>query len=293
MNFNQKFEPKGNKILHGAGQSPETFVNYWEAVEDYKPTIYMTYIKFQNLDIWIKKIKKEIKKYPKIMLQIGLNLRIDGKDRTKEISKGKYDKELKKLGDTIKSLGSLTFIRIGYEFDAKERYKPKNYIACFRYITSYFRENKIENIATVWCSCPYPGTEQFEPYYPGDKYVDWFGIDIFGAQLFKNNIYEPIEKFLKMAIKHKKPVMIGESSAIKIGMENGEKIWKEWFKPYFKFIKNYPQIKAFCYINYDWGKDWKTPKWKNSRIEENEDVRKRYVKELSNPIYINYSGESE
>lgn len=286
MNFNQKFEPKGNKVIHGAGQSLETFTNYWNAVDKYKPCIYMTYIKIQHLDNWIKKIKKEYKKFPNLMLQIGLNLRINGKDKTKDISEGKYDKELKKLGDTLESLNTKTFIRIGYEFDAREKYKPKNYISAFRYIVGYFRKNKIDNVASVWCSCPYPGTEPFELYYPGDKYVDWFGIDVFGVQFFKNNKYKPVENFLKMAKKHKKPVMIGESSAIKIGIENGDKIWKEWFKPYFRWIRDHPQIKAFCYINWDWGKDWKTPKWMNCRIEENEEVRKRYVKELSNSRYI-------
>ncbi|MBU0907684.1 MAG: hypothetical protein KKD18_04805 [Nanoarchaeota archaeon] len=81
--------------------------------------------------------------------------------------------------------------------------------------------------------------------------------------------------------------MVGESSAIKIGIEN-QRIWKEWFIPYFKFIKSNPQIKAFCYINWDWGKDWKTPRWMNARIEENEYVRKKYIKELSKKRYVHY-----
>ena len=286
MNFNQKFEPKGRRVIHGAGQTLETFSRYWKAVENCKPCVYMTYIKIQNLDGWIKKIKKEHKSFPSTMLQIGLNLRMNGEDKTKEISEGKYDQELKKLTKTIKELKNPTFIRIGYEFDAKEKYEPKDYALAFAHIVKYFRKNKIKNFASVWCSCPYPGTEPFEQYYPGDKYVEWFGIDVFGAELFKDNTYKPIEKFLKMAVKHKKPVMVGESSAIKIGIENGEKVWREWFKPYFKWIKSHSQIKAFCYINWDWGKDWKTPRWKNSRIEENEKVRKKYVKELNDPIYI-------
>ncbi|MEK6893564.1 MAG: glycosyl hydrolase [Nanoarchaeota archaeon] len=227
VNFKQKFEPEGNKIIHGAGQSIETFSRYWEAVGKYKPRIYMTYIKFQCLDDWIKKIRKEIKLFPNLMIQIGLNLRINGEDKTKEISEGKYDKELKKFAETISEIKNPVFVRIGYEFDAKERYAPKNYILAFRYIVSYFRKNNLDNIASVWCSCPYNGTEPFEPYYPGDEYVDWFGIDVFGVELFKDSKYKPIEEFLKMAIQHKKPVMIGESSAIKIGIENGEKIWKE------------------------------------------------------------------
>jgi len=60
MDYEQKFEPKGNKVLHGAGQSLKRFYEYWEAVEKNKPVIYMTYIKIQNMDKWVEKIKKEV-----------------------------------------------------------------------------------------------------------------------------------------------------------------------------------------------------------------------------------------
>lgn len=286
MSFKQRFEPKGNKLIHGAGQSIEAFTNYWNAVENNKPCIYMTYIKIQHLDEWILKIRKESKQFSNLVLQIGLNLRINGEDKTKYISEGKYDNELKKLTEILKELKNPILIRIGYEFDKKEKYNPKSYILAFRYIVNFFKKKNVKNVASIWCSCPYPGTEPFEQYYPGDEYVDWFGIDVFGEKLFKDNAYEPIERFLKMALEHKKPVIIGESSAIKIGIHNGEKIWKEWFKPYFKWIKDHPQIKAFCYINWDWGKDWKQPEWGNCRINENEFVRKKYVKELQKKKYI-------
>ena len=39
FNFNQKFEPPAGKVLHGAGQSPEQFRKYCNAVENYKPII--------------------------------------------------------------------------------------------------------------------------------------------------------------------------------------------------------------------------------------------------------------
>lgn len=293
MDFKQKFEPKGNKVMHGAGQSPDTFTNYWNAVEKYKPCIYMTYIKIQHLDSWIEKIKIEFNKFPNLILQIGLNLKINHKEVTKEISNGEYDFEIQKLANTLKEMKNPILIRIGYEFDKKGRYNPKNYVLAFRHIVNLFRKNNVKNVASVWCSCPYLGTEPFEPYYPGDEYVDWFGIDVFGEKYFKNNEYEPTERFLKMAINHKKPVIIGESSAIRIGINNGEKIWKEWFKPYFKWIENHPIIKAFCYINWDWGKDWKKPEWGNCRIEENEFVRKNYVKEIQKKGYIHNSPTKE
>jgi len=127
-----------------------------------------------------------------------------------------------------------------------------------------------------------------EPYYPGDDYVDWFGIDVFYARHITGK-YKPVEDFLKLAKKHKKPVMIGESTAAGVGVLDGEKSWSDWFKPYFELIKNHKQIKAFCYINWDWvlDKHWGSPgTWGNCRIEENEIVRKRFVEELKKEKYL-------
>jgi hypothetical protein len=290
LNFNQKFEPKGNKIIHGAGQSLGRFSSYWEAVEDHKPLIYMTYAKIPKIQKWIEKIKVESKKFPNVMLQIGLKLLdADGNDKTSDVLKGKYDKDLDDFFRTIRELGNSSFIRIGYEFDKEGKYDSENFVKAWKYIVDKFRKMKIENIATVWCACPYRGTEPVGPFYPGDEYVDWFGIDVFSTRHFKDNKYEPVEYFLKLAEEHKKPVMVGESTAAKVGVLDGKKSWENWFEPYFKWIRNHPVIKAFCYINWDWeiDKTWGSPgTWGNCRIEENEEVRKRYVKELSKPIYI-------
>ncbi|OGJ21940.1 hypothetical protein A3K73_04820 [Candidatus Pacearchaeota archaeon RBG_13_36_9] len=286
INFNRKFEPKGNKVLHGAGQSFETFSNYWNAVGDYKPVIYMEYIrvdevkqKFQN------KIKKMLEISKNLMPQIGLNLKSRSKGAIcKEVSEGEYDSEIIFFIKVLKEIKNPSFIRIGYEFDAKGKYNSKDFVDTWKHITDLIKKNEGYNIATVWCACPYNGTESVEPYYPGDDYVDWFGIDVFSARYFKN--YSPIEDFLELAKTHKKPVMVGESSPAKTGVDKGEESWDEWFNPYFKWIHAHPIIKAFCYINWDWGKDWKQPEWLNGRIEENEEVRKRYIKELSKPVYI-------
>ena len=289
LDYKQKYEPKGNKIIHGAGQSLETFSNYWRAVEDYKPVIYMTYAKIPKIQKWIKTIKIESKKFPNLILQIGLKLLdANGKDKTLDVLSGKYDKDLDDFFKTISELGNPSFIRIGYEFDKKGKYNGKNFVEAWKYIVDKFRKAKVENLATVWCACPFSGTEPVEPYYPGDDYVDWFGVDVFYARHITGK-YAPVEDFLKLAKKHKKPVMVGETTAAGVGVLDGRKSWDAWFKPFFKWIKNHKQIKAFCYINWDWAihKTWGSPgTWGNCRIEENEVVRKNFVKELKKKKYI-------
>ncbi len=278
------------KIIHGAGQSPKQFKKYWEAVGNYKPLIYMMYVRTDEIKKkLLKKISEMIKISKFLNPQIGLNLKSKSKGSIcKEIAEGKYDSEIIFLIKSFKKIKNTSYLRIGYEFDRKGKYIPEDFVRAWKHIVNLIRKNNAKNILTVWCACPYKGTAPIEPYYPGDDYVDWFGINVFGVEHFKDNKYKPVENFLKLAKKHKKPVMVGESSPARIGVDKGKESWNKWFKPYFEWIYAHPIIKAFCYINWDWGKDWKQPEWGNCRIEENEDVKKRYVEELSKNKFIHH-----
>jgi len=301
MYFGKKFEPPSEKVIHGAGQSPEQFKRYWDAVEKYKPAIYMVYNRINNIkEKFSRKIKEAKKISPALILQIGLNLNVkEFGDQCKQVQKGKYDEEIFELIKNIKGYKKPVFLRIGYEFNNPSHdYSPDNFISAWKHIVNLFKKQKCENVAFVWCACTafdsrFKSVARIMEYYPGDEYVDWFGNDLFGVKHFKDSQDVVTEAFTKEAEKHRKPLMIGESSPAKVGVDKGKESWNEWFNPYFKWIKDHPVVKAFCYINWDWGKDWKQPEWLNGRIEENEEVRKRYVKELSNKKYLhlNYVGK--
>ncbi|MFA4887121.1 MAG: hypothetical protein WC595_02830 [Candidatus Nanoarchaeia archaeon] len=50
MNFNQKFEPKDNQIIHGAGQSFDQFKKYWMVTKSHRPLVYMAYNKVGEIE---------------------------------------------------------------------------------------------------------------------------------------------------------------------------------------------------------------------------------------------------
>ncbi len=291
LNFKQKFEPPAGKVLHGAGQNPEQFKKYWNAVENYKPSVYMLYIRINEIKEKFQNKVSEAKKIsPDLMLQIGLNLKARNiGEQCNQVSEGRHDKEILELIKSIKNYKNPIFLRIGYEFNnPTHNYKPKEFILAWKHIVDLFRKNKVWNIAFVWDACTAFNRDikEIMKYYPGDDYIDWFGNNLFGARHFADNKDNVTEDFAKEAIKHKKPLLIGESSPARTGVDKGKESWNKWFKPYFKWIEDHPVCKAFCYINWDWGKDWKMPEWLNGRIEENEIVRKLYVKELSKNKYI-------
>ena len=291
MNFNQKYEPKGKKILHGAGQDIDSFNQYSEAVETYSPLIYMTYVRINEIKKWSDRIVNEMEKFSNLYLQIGLHLRkkIGNSyiSQCKEICSGKYDADLKLFSDTLKKLSIPAFIRIGYEFNEPNKYVSEDYVLTWRYIVRKLKEFGYYDFATVWCICPAFSKNIFQilPHYPGDKYVDWFGIDLFTVSQFKDNKNKITERFLLEAKNHKKPVMIGECSPIRLGI--GKKSWDLWFKPFFKWMYSHQIVKAYCYINWNWKtkkKKWKD--WGDCRIQKNEFIRQKYVNELKKDVFI-------
>jgi hypothetical protein len=297
MDFKEKFEPRGNLILHGAGQSPGQFKKYWEISGNKKPVIYMEYIKFNEVKEKLPQKIQNIKDISdNLCLQLGLNLKPrNEKEKCGEISKGIYDEDILFLIDNLKDLKNPVFLRIGYECNnPSHNYDPENFKKAWIHIANLIDKNS-SNIALVWCVCTAFNREidDILKYYPGDDYVNWIANDLFGLRHFKDNTDSVTERLYEFANNHKKPMMIGECSPAKIGVEKGIQSWEEWFIPFFKWIEDHPIVKAFCYISWDWAKDWKQPEWLNGRIEENEVVKEKYFQELSKEKYLNNISISE
>ncbi|MEO0472487.1 MAG: glycosyl hydrolase [Bacteroidota bacterium] len=299
-NYQARLEP-ADGVLHGAGQDFDSFIKYTEVLgKKHYPVIYMDYIGLikedDGVQKWGEKLKAELAQMPAdVMPQIGLNLTAgndDGSGQDSLVASGAYDPAINVFVEALQSLGRPAFVRIGYEFEGSwNGYTPSTYVAVFKRITDAMRAAKV-NAATVWCAAG--GSAGFIPldslaqYYPGDEYVDWWGIDVFSPE----EITHPrLIEFLEWADEHQKPVMLGECTPRYVGVMDGKVSWDKWFGPFFNLIEQRPQIKAFCYINWDWvywsdelGFQWHD--WKDARIELDEYVSMAYQAEMKKPFYI-------
>ena len=183
----------------------------------------------------------------------------------------------------------------------------------------------MSNVAYVWQSSTSPiddildgGRENLLDYYPGDDYVDWFGMSWFlpnnematvgatpSTQIFLAN------EMVDLARQRSKPMMICEAAAqgydILAGSNSnissvwdgdasqgtvnktGTQIWDEWFQPYFDFIyANDDVIKGVTYINADWDSQdlWDAPYeqgyWGDTRISRKCTIETNWVNESPN-----------
>ncbi len=238
---------------------------------------------------------------------------------------GENDIQLKIMGKWIKDSNRPVFLRIGYEFDGNwNHYDPTEYRGAFKRIKIIFDSLGVKNCATVWQACTSPVDdiiegkhEDISSWYPGDEYVDWIGYSWF---LNSPKQIELTDELISFARKHKKPVMVSESTPqgydlTRLTQRNivtildgpagegtkkktAEEIWNEWFVPYFNYIeKNKDVVKAVAYINANWdaqpmwGAPYKEGYWGDSRVEANEIIKNKWLEVISKEDWLNASPE--
>lgn len=305
-NFNARLEPI-DTVFHGAGQDHQSFVDYSALFDSHhRPLAYMTYISItasrNHVVNWGTQLNQDLVNLNpnELYLQIGLNM--TGGNDTGEgldvaVAKGVYDAQIDAFCDAIETIGYPAYVRIGYEFEGEwNGYSSEGYRQAFIHVTNAMRDRKL-NIATVWCSSGASAGEvdmkRLMPYYPGDEWVDWWGIDTFEASEL---LADSTRIFCETAREHGKPVMIGESTPRYVGVLDGQASWDTWFAPYFELIRRQPEIKLFSYINWDWvywsdtlGFEWHD--WKDARLQLNELVATKFQDEMKCPIYQHQTAE--
>lgn len=154
-------------------------------------------------------------------------------------------------GGTTTEYGNL------YEPDGPERFKD-----AYRHIINLFRRNNVDN-ATWFFHVNYDNAPDFswnemKKYYPGDDYIDWIAISVYGIQN-PNDTYEwkTFEQILDKAypeftsISANKPLSINEFGVCE-APALGDK--GAWISNALQVIKSgkYSRIKAISYWNETW-----------------------------------------
>ncbi|MEM9929477.1 MAG: glycosyl hydrolase, partial [Bacteroidota bacterium] len=213
----------------------------------------------------------------------------------KKAGKGDYDKVIKQYAEWAKSTNRPIYLRIGYEFDGPHNeLEPEQYVKAYRRIVKLLRKKGANNIAFVWhsyASRPY-NSYKLSAWYPGDEYVDWVGISVFGHAYGGADFGPYCDDVLNFAKAHKKPVMIAEANPIQGVDQEGTTAWDQWFANFFSFIYR-KNIKAVSFINEDWPRLYipDISHWKDGRLYNNDKVAKAWFRETNKARYLKQSPE--
>ncbi len=291
-----KFEPPDGECLFILGQADNDYMEAYMNKLRKDPTpagfAYYTSLSDGAVQKDLPRYKAFLDKYPNTVLQLaiwtGERQWGDPGYYLDDVVKGRYDKNIEALAAACKTFGRPIFIRLGYEFDGwHNAYPPDKYIAAYKYFVDAMRAEGVENVAYVWHSWgvgAYYGTDDFpqfyprlpagqavtqELWYPGDDYVDWVALSVFGigwGDLTANSVVQYLVSF---AEQHNKPVMLAETAAIKTS-ERRDANWvipkTNWFEHVFQLCER-DAVKAFTYINVDWEERSSSSTWGDTQIQ--------------------------
>jgi hypothetical protein len=115
-------------------------------------------------------------------------------------------------------------------------------------------------------------------------------ISVFGHAYGGTGFGPYCDDVLAFAKAHHKPVMIAESSPIQGIDTKSNAAWDQWFVNFLSFTYQ-KNIKAISFITTNWSKASidGVSEWKDSRLNNNEEVAKAWFKETNKARYLKQS----
>eukprot|EP01083_Nonionella_stella_P005982 17301_1 len=292
--------PSDGSIIHCAGQSNEAFVAYSNYLNhDTLPAVQMYYtsinLTIQNIKNDFNALEAQLNTYS-INQWVGVQIGLSFSGLSTNVSKGIYDDNILTFINALKSINRPCWIRLGYEFNGEwNDYLPKqDYISAFKRITSFFRNDSWSNkyIANIWDWSADAKDLDYSSWYPGDEWVDWYGVNIFSDKSAPNS--EIVIDFITIGCNKQFPIIFGESTPRHTGVLNGTQSWNEWFQPYFysRILGENKCVRQFCYINWNWTTT-KWPNWGDAQIQDNQIVGEQYQTALYKGNYFHSTNKSD
>ncbi|HEX4463052.1 MAG TPA: glycosyl hydrolase [Solirubrobacterales bacterium] len=214
-----------------------------------------------------------------------------------DVISGTYDSYIRKFAEAAKAWGHPFFIRFNWEMnggwfpwsEGVNGNKSGEYVTAWRHVHDIFAAVGATNVSWVWCPNVDPTNDfqNLESLYPGDKYVDWTGLDGYnwGTNPAKPDRWRSFDQLYKSTydtianqVAPSKPLMISEIGSTEIG---GSKA--AWIQDALAKIPNsYPKVRGVLWFEqYDDGMDWP--------IETSSSASSAFAAGIQNPAYAENS----
>jgi hypothetical protein len=133
------------------------------------------------------------------------------------------------------------------------------YVAVWRHLHALFDQIGARNVEWVWSpNVSYSGSTPLRSLYPGDRFVDWVGIDGYNWGTSRrgtrwrtfDEVFAPTIRSVRRFTR--KPLLLAEVASAERG---GNKA--RWISEFFASLPRYPGILGFVWFDYDKEADWR------------------------------------
>lgn len=135
----------------------------------------------------------------------------------------------------------------GWFWWGKNSCTTEQYKQLYVYTYQFMKRQGLNNL--VWGFSPNAGDKSLETYYPGDRYVDLIGVDLYDfdgkAENYSQNVHRELSRLTEMGKSHKKLIALTETGSQQLPINH-------WFSSVlWSAIKPYP----ICYVLF-WRNAW-------------------------------------
>lgn len=184
------------------------------------------------------------------------------------ILSGSMDSYIKNFAEELKRISKPVFLRFAHEMNGNwypwsaSKIGARKYIAVYRYIRNIFDELNADNVKWIFSINweDIPKENNYMKCYPGNKHVDFIGIDGYNWGNSKSwsrwmSFKDIFEKRCEEVTAHfKKPIIISEFGSTSNG---GDKA--RWIREAMAEIKTMKEIRGFVLFNVNKETDWSFP----------------------------------
>lgn len=184
-----------------------------------------------------------------------------------QIASGAYDSYLAESARIAKSWGGPLMVRLAHEMNGSwypwggSNASPEAFIAAWRHVVSVFRAEGADNVRWVWSPNVQggePARYPISPYFPGDEWVDYVGLDGYnwGTPVGRWQSLEEVfaASYAVVTGLSARPVIIAETSSSEIG---GDKA--AWIRTGFMSTipQSFPRVSAVVWFDRKKEDDWR------------------------------------
>lgn len=183
---------------------------------------------------------------------------------------GDYDVNMRAIARMIAQLKSPVIVRWGQEMEDNSGrfswsgWNPADYIAAYRRMMDIVRR-EAPGTKLMWSPKGLPG---LNAYYPGDTYVDFVGLSVFGLEPYDRIAHNGPRTFTEalrpgydLVAQYHKPVWVAE-----LGYEGSDGYIKPWMETATLKQSDFPELQEVVYFNdrdvHAWPFDLGRPDWR-------------------------------
>lgn len=168
---------------------------------------------------------------------------------------------------------------------------PERYVAAYRHIIGLFRKRGVNNVAWLFqpnsSSHPEEDWNSISAYYPGDEYIDWVGVSLYGAQFVHESwnsfdaLMDPVYEKLTSLFPDK-PLMLAEWGVGEYPDKGDKAAW--YREALFKLSAKYVLFRIAIIYHERWQNHDGT--WSDLRIDSSNGALNAYRQGIGSSYFV-------